>query len=42
MQEYVSLVQYDMDSRDLGHGQIVGGKKLKFVITQASDKRINF
>lgn len=26
MQEYVSLVQYDMDSRDLGHGQIVGGK----------------
>lgn len=28
MQEYVSLVQCDMDSRDLGHGQIVG-KKLK-------------
>lgn len=27
MQEYVSLVQHDMDSRDLGHGQIVGEKK---------------
>ena len=39
----MSLVQHDMDSRDLGHGQIVGEKKkVKFVITQASDKRINF
>lgn len=29
MQEYVFLVQYDMDSRDLGHGQIVGEKKVE-------------